>query len=319
MSSTEGRVFSIDDITLKPSDGICGKNLRVLSIQSHVVHGYVGNKSATFPLQVLGFDVDAINSVHFSNHTAYGNWKGQKLTAEELWTDFQGLEENDIANYTHLLTGYVGSAEFLEVVVRIAKRVREINPSIVYLCDPVLGDNGRLYVPKELIPIFRDDLLPLADIITPNQFEIETLTGIKVTEEKDAWKATEICHQKNVKTVIISSSELDSSGTLTILGSSPSAAEGSKFRIRVKKLSAHFTGTGDLFSALILAWHAAHPEHVHTALEKATATLQAVCKRTVEGLPEGAPAKDRELRIIQSKHDIENPDTTHIKAEFVVL
>eukprot|EP01147_Barroeca_monosierra_P009003 gene9003-1333_t len=159
---------------------------RVLSIQSHVVHGYVGNKAATFPLQTLGIEVDAINSVQFSNHTGYANVKGTKQAADELWELINGLESNDLLHYTHILTGYVGTSEFLNAVLGIIRKLKEVNPSIIYVCDPVLGDHGKLYVPKDdlcifndsatdMVPIFRKDLLPLADIITPNQYELELL------------------------------------------------------------------------------------------------------------------------------------------------
>jgi pyridoxine kinase len=78
---------------------------RVLSIQSHTVQGYVGNKSAVFPLQLLGFDVDPINSVQFSNHTGYPTFRGQVLNGSQLWDLIEGLAENDLLHYTHLLTG----------------------------------------------------------------------------------------------------------------------------------------------------------------------------------------------------------------------
>uniref|UniRef100_T1GRQ4 pyridoxal kinase n=1 Tax=Megaselia scalaris TaxID=36166 RepID=T1GRQ4_MEGSC len=116
---------------------------RVLSIQSHVVHGYVGNKSATFPLEVLGFEVDAINSVQFSNHTGYKVVKGQVLQEKELADLFEGLEKNNLLqHYSHLLTGYIGNASFLRQVSAIVKKLREINPNLIYVCDPVMGDNG---------------------------------------------------------------------------------------------------------------------------------------------------------------------------------
>ena len=118
---------------------------RVLSIQSHVVHGHVGNKSAVFPLQLLGFEVDPINSVQFSNHTGYSNgFRGQVLQGDQLWELVEGLDANELLSYTHLLTGYIGSKSFLETVLRVLRRLREVNPDLIYVCDPVLGDNGKL-------------------------------------------------------------------------------------------------------------------------------------------------------------------------------
>ncbi|KAF8564550.1 hypothetical protein P879_11838 [Paragonimus westermani] len=118
--------------------------LRVLSIQSHVVHGYVGNRSATFPLQVLGIEVDYINSVQFSNHTGYPCVKGQVLNATDLKELYAGLKANGLHRYTHILTGYVGCAGFLEAVGEIIKDLKEEFPTVKYYCDPVLGDAGEL-------------------------------------------------------------------------------------------------------------------------------------------------------------------------------
>ncbi len=130
---------------------------RVLSVQSHVVSGYVGNKSATFPLQLLGFDVDPLNSVHFSNHTGYpGGFAGDVLHGPKLWDIFLKLVENGLArHYSHVLTGYIGKEDFLRTVVRIVRAVREAKPEahIPYYCDPVLGDNGQLYVPLSLVEV----------------------------------------------------------------------------------------------------------------------------------------------------------------------
>ena len=152
--------------TSDPSErlSIASAPRRVLSIQSHVVHGYVGNKCATFPLQLLGFDVDPVNSVHFSNHTGYpSGFAGDVLQGEQLWKLYNGLEKNGLAGqYSHVLTGYIGSEDFLRTVVRVVRSVREAaaattgrgNTIVPYICDPVLGDNGKCYVPESLIEVY---------------------------------------------------------------------------------------------------------------------------------------------------------------------
>ncbi|CAC5376074.1 pdxK [Mytilus coruscus] len=154
---------------------MANEECRVLSIQSTVVFGYVGNKSASFPLQVLGFDVSTINSVQFSNHTGYGKFKGQVLNDDDVECLYEGLKENNIHNFTHLLTGYIGSKSFLQKVGDIIKDMKITNPTLTYVCDPVMGDNGKMYVPKELLPVYKETILPLADIITPNQYEADCL------------------------------------------------------------------------------------------------------------------------------------------------
>lgn len=294
---------------------------RVLSIQSHVVHGYVGNKSAVFPLQVLGFEVDNINSVQFSNHTGYTNgFKGQVLNEKELAELFSGLVANDLHNqYTHLLTGYVGNPTFLREIANILKILRSINPSLIYVCDPVMGDDGIMYVPKELLPIYRDEIVPLADIVTPNQFEVELLTGKTISSEQDAWDAIEWFHNKGVKTVAISSSELGGSNSLLALVSHKEGAKSQRCRMVIPKQGngIRFTGTGDLFAALFLAHSTLTKFDMCATLERTIASLQAVITKTLEYIPEDVKAgkkevtsTQRELKIIQSKPDIEKPKVT---------
>lgn len=294
---------------------------RVLSIQSHVVHGYVGNKSAVFPLQVLGFEVDNINSVQFSNHTGYTDgFKGQVLNENELAEVFSGLVANNLHSlYSHLLTGYVGNPAFLREIAIILKTLRSANPALVYVCDPVMGDDGVMYVPKELLPIYRDVIVPLADIVTPNQFEVELLTGKSVKTEEDAWSAVEWFHEKGVKTVAISSSELGGSGSLLALVSHKNGSNSQQCRMVIPKQGngIRFTGTGDLFASLFLAHSALTKFDICATLERTIATLQAVISKTLTYIPEDAKvgketvtSAQRELKIIQSKKEIEEPKVT---------
>ncbi|XP_023713305.1 pyridoxal kinase isoform X1 [Cryptotermes secundus] len=295
------------------------KRQRVLSIQSHVVSGYVGNKSATFPLQVLGFEVDTINSVQFSNHTGYGYWKGQVLNEKELEDLMDGLHHNGLDYYTHLLTGYIGSASFLRYIAEVVKQLRQVNPDLVYVCDPVMGDNGRMYVPKELLGIYKDTILPLADFITPNQFELELLIGKQIKSVDDAWEAIEHLHQKGCRTVVLSSTDLGDDENLLALASSRIGGKKTDLTIHIPKLPHTFTGTGDLFAALLLAWMWHTNNKLKPSLEKIIATLQAVLKRTLHYAKERSKSSDpgfalMELQLIQSKADIENPQIT-IEAE----
>ncbi|XP_069695577.1 pyridoxal kinase isoform X2 [Periplaneta americana] len=240
------------------------KSPRVLSIQSHVVSGYVGNKSATFPLQVLGFEVDPINSVQFCNHTGYGYWKGQVLDENEL------------------------------------------------VCDPVMGDNGKMYVPEELLEIYRDTIIPLANIITPNQFEVELLTGKPIQSLSDAWNATEYFHKQGCHTVVVSSSELGDEQNLLSLASSRLGKKKTKLTLNIPKLPGTFTGTGDLFTALLLAWMWRTDNILKTSLENTIATIQAILRRNLNMSEERSKTCATtiarvELPLVQSKADIENP------------
>ncbi|XP_026466315.1 pyridoxal kinase-like [Ctenocephalides felis] len=298
---------------------MCTDLSRVLSIQSHVVSGYVGNKSATFPLQVLGFEVDTINSVQFSNHTGYKHVRGQVLTDKELGELAEGLALNGINVYSHLLTGYVANPDFLKTIANVVKELREKNPKLTYVCDPVLGDNGKMYVPESLLPIYRELIIPLADIVTPNQFEVELLTGCKIHNIDDAWKCTEWFHSRHVHTVVVSSSDLGDKDIILMLGSQNEDGKRTRVVLKIPKINASFTGVGDLFAALFLA-HSQKTRDFKLSLEKSAGTLQAVLKRTLEysNLAGGDTSNMKyiELKLIQSKKDIEDPQLC-CKAEVV--
>jgi pyridoxine kinase len=193
----------------------------ILSIQSFCVHSIVGQKAAVFPLNTLGYEVDVINTVHLSNHKGYTQGAtGSSLSASEFQLIMDGLQRNGIVNaYTHILTGYVGSVELL---LAIAKILDVLDPNVIFMCDPVLGDHGKFYVPPELVDIYVKHLIPRATVLTPNQFEAEVLTGIKITCEKDAFDACDRLHGMGVPLVIITSCNLKESptGHATLIASS---------------------------------------------------------------------------------------------------
>ncbi|XP_003798128.1 pyridoxal kinase [Otolemur garnettii] len=299
---------------------------RVLSIQSHVVRGYVGNRAATFPLQVLGFEIDTVNSVQFSNHTGYAHWKGQVLNADELHELYEGLRLNNVNKYDYVLTGYTRDKSFLAMVVDIVQELKQQNPRLVYVCDPVMGDKwngeGSMYVPEDLFPVYREKVVPVADIITPNQFEAELLSGRKIHSLEEALAVMDVLHSMGPNTVVITSSDLPSSrgsDYLMALGSQRRRRpDGSmvteRIQMDIRKVDAVFVGTGDLFAAMLLAWTHKHPNNLKMACEKTLSAMHHVLQRTIrcakaqagEGLkPSSAQL---ELRMVQSKKDIEDPE-----------
>eukprot|EP00940_MAST-03C_sp_MAST-3C-sp2_P000010 g10.t1 len=315
---------------------------RVLSVQSHTVHGYVGNKAAVFPLQLNGFDVDFINAVQFSNHTGYGSWTGSKLDGDQLKVLMDGLDENSLLGYSHLLTGYAGSASFLRAIVQCAKRLKENAPRLQYFCDPVMGDNGKLYVPQELVKIYAAEVVPLADVLLPNQFECELLTGISISSEADAIRACTMLHEKGPQIVVVTSLSLEKDGkrrsdyiTMMLSWMNPEAItaedeEGSLssdgsgrrqvFKLHIPRIEGYYTGTGDLTSALMLASLSRYANRPEKALEIVAASVRAVLQRTAtfsERLKSSDPKNGRrrrvsrlappELRLIQSQSDLVNP------------
>uniref|UniRef100_A0A6Q2XIN3 Pyridoxal kinase n=1 Tax=Esox lucius TaxID=8010 RepID=A0A6Q2XIN3_ESOLU len=285
---------------------------RVLSIQSHVVRGYVGNKSASFPLQVLGFEVDSINSVQFSNHTGYSHWKGQVLTADELHVLYEGIKLNNVHHYDYVLTGYTRDTSFLEMVVDIIQELKRPPLSHPYLTP---------YVPQNLHPVYKNKVVPVADIITPNQFEAELLTGKNISTEKDAVEVMDLLHKMGPDTVVITSSDLPSrlgDRFLVSLGSQRTMMpDGTKstqrVRMEIPKVDAVFVGTGDLFAAMLLAWTHHYPNDLKTACEKTFSVMHHVIQRTISYAHELAGPGRRpsppqlELRMVQSKADIEDP------------
>ena len=289
-----------------------------LSFNQQIGRTDVGNKAAVFPLQLLGFDVDVINSVHFSNHTGYkSGWEGSVMNGSELESILLGLERNQLLDQVgHVLTGYIGSESFLRSVLKVLQKVKEQNNSARYVCDPVFGDNGEFYAPQELVPIYRKEIIPLADVVTPNQFEAEQLTGLSIKTLKDAKSACDILHELGPEYVIITSAALiddDSKGEekITILASkrcknnSSEETEYERWCIDSPILPGRYTGTGDLCAALFLAWTAKEPGDLSSALQKVISTMYSVIKRTME--KNGETVASNELRIIQSKELIEAP------------
>lgn len=288
---------------------------RVLSIQSHTVQGYVGNKSAVFPLQLLGYDVDPIMSVQFSNHTGYPTFKGQVLNGKQLWELIEGLEANNLLYYTHLLTGYIGSVSFLDNVLEVVKKLRSINPTLTYVCDPVMGDEGKLYVPQELVSVYREKVVPVASMLTPNQFEAEQLTGFRIASEKDGREACRHLHEAGPSKVVITSISID--GNLLLIGSHQKQKGQSpmQFKIVIPKIPAYFTGTGDLMTALLLGWSNKYPDNLDKAAELAVSSLQAVLSRTLRDYEKAGydpQSSSLEIRLIQSQDDIRNPEIKYI-------
>mmetsp|Transcript_43132 Transcript_43132/g.55434 ORF Transcript_43132/g.55434 Transcript_43132/m.55434 type:complete len:321 (+) Transcript_43132:57-1019(+) len=285
---------------------------RVLSIQSHVVYGYVGNKSAVFPLQLCGFDVDVVNSVQFSNHTGYaGGITGEVLNGAQLLDLACGLEKNNLlGNMSHLLTGYIGSISFLQSVVEVYTKLKEKNPDLIYVCDPVLGDNGKLYVPAELVEVYRTHILGIATILTPNQFECEQLTGRSVKTIEEAIASVLVIHKSGPEIVIVTSLELAThKDHIVMLASKKKTTNDGghddgdyeMWVLDIPHIEGSYTGTGDLTAALFLA-RLFGDANLSTAMQQVAASVSAVIKRTLHTSGPGA-----ELRLVQSKSDIENP------------
>ncbi|WP_175253962.1 pyridoxal kinase PdxY [Pseudomonas sp. BMW13] len=272
----------------------------VLSIQSHVAWGHVGNAAAVFPLQRLGFEVLPIHTVQFSNHTGYGQFRGQVFGAEHIRDVLLGLRERGVLpRLAAVLSGYLGDADTGRVILEAVGEIRQHNPALRYLCDPVMGDVGRGVFVNPAIPDFlRDQAIPCATIITPNQFEFELLTGSQPASLQEAVKVARQLRGRGPDVVIVTSLATadipeDELGTLAVNG------EGA-WLVTTPRLALHPlpNGMGDVFSATLLGRLLAG-QALPQALELATATLYALVERTVQGA--------RDLPLVAAQEQIVEP------------
>lgn len=177
----------------------------VLSIQSHVVYGYAGNKAAVFPMQLLGIDTWALNTVQFSNHTQYGKWKGLVIPKEQIGEIAQGIAEIDALHECDaILSGYIGAADQGAEILATVEKIKALNPNAIYFCDPVMGhpDKGCIVAPG-VAEFLRDEALAKADIIAPNLVELRELTGLAVIDFDGAIEAIKALLAKGVKKVLV--------------------------------------------------------------------------------------------------------------------
>ena len=227
--------------------------MTILSIQSSVAYGHVGNSAAVFPLQRIGVEVWPVNTVHFSNHTGYGAWRGTVLPAEVVADVIQGIEERGVLQECDgVLSGYMGDASLGEVILDAFQRVQEANSSAVYCCDPVMGDVGRGFFVRPGIPEFmRDRAVPAATIITPNQFELEYLAQRIVTDLESALGSIDQVMTSGPSVVLVTSlRRRDAAGDRIEMLAVDS---GGAFMIETPLLPVNVNGAGDMTAALFFA------------------------------------------------------------------
>lgn len=159
----------------------------IISIQSQVVHGHVGNSAAVLPMQGHGLNVAAVPTTLLSNHPGYETMRGRVLEPELVGDLLRGIEERGLIETSrYIVSGYLGSRANGEVVAAFVERARQLNPSITYICDPVMGDSHLgVFVADQVIECLLDHLVPLADLLTPNQFEL----GLMTQSQPTSWLA----------------------------------------------------------------------------------------------------------------------------------
>ncbi len=284
--------------------------VNILSIQSWVSYGHVGNAAAVFPLQRLGFEVWSINTVQFSNHTGYGSWTGQVYPAETVAEIVDGLGARGVLpECGAVLSGYMGSEGTVAAVVGALARVRAANPAALYCCDPVMGDVGRgVFVRPELPGLIAALAVPQADVLTPNQFELELLTGQQVSTLQQALAAARSLRSRmrpeGPGIVLVTSliredapPEQDGGGSIETLAVT---GEGAWLcRTPMIALDPPRNGTGDAIAALFFG-HYLNSGSVATALSLAMSALYALLERT-------HLAGTREIQLIAAQDEYAQP------------
>jgi pyridoxine kinase len=273
--------------------------MNLLSIQSHVAYGHVGNASAAFPLQRLGAEVWPIHTVQFSNHTGYGAWRGQVFGADLVRDVVAGIEERGVLpTCDGVLSGYMGDAAIGEAILEAAVKVKAANPNARYCCDPVIGDVGRGVFVRPGIPEFmRDRALKVADVVTPNQFELDFISGRETRTLAAALEAVEIVHRVGPKTVLVTSLHVDDTPKDSI-DLVASGGDG-KFRLRTPLLDISVNGAGDAIAALFF-FHLLKTGSSADALSNAASSIFGLMKRTKE-------ANSREILLIAAQDELLNP------------
>ena len=268
----------------------------VLSVQSWVACGNVGNTAALFPLQRLGCETWSLNTVAFSNHTGHERWRGFTVPAKEIATLFEGIAELGVLpRCDAVLSGYLGEAETGPVLLDIVARVKEANPRALFCCDPVMGDIGLGYYVRSGIPEFyRDRALALANVVTPNCFELEWLSGGHVRSLPQAAAATTALRQRGPDIVLATSLEIDTNGVAVV-----AAGPDGVWAVETPRLPIDATGCGDAVAALFLGW-LLKGKPVPDALATTIAAIYGVIEATMRS-PGG------ELALVAAQDELVSP------------
>ena len=270
--------------------------MRILSIQSSVAYGHVGNSAAVFPLQRLGHEVWPVHTVLFSNHTGYGAWRGPVIDAADVHEVVLGMEERGaLAQVDLVLSGYQGSPEIAAVILDAVHRVKAANPAAAYACDPVMGDaESGCFVDPAIPDLIRDQVVPQADLVTPNQFELGEITrrALPASCELGAvLEAADAVRAMGPATVLVTSLEHAAQPADT-LDMAVVTGDGA-WVVRTPRLAMHANGSGDVTAALFSA-HLLETGSPETALARTASSVFDLLANTLD-------AGARELRLVESQ------------------
>jgi pyridoxine kinase len=273
--------------------------MKILSIQSAVAYGHVGNSAAVFPLQRIGVEVLPVYTVNFSNHTGYGAWRGPLIAPEEVREVITGIEERGVLGQVDaVLSGYQGGEGIGDVIIDAVARVKAANPNAVYACDPVMGNaKSGCFVAPAIPELLRDRVVPVADIITPNQFELGFLTGTSPDTLETTLESVDAARAMGPRTVLVTSVERPDrpADTIEMLAVDDAGA----WIVQTPLLPMKANGSGDVTAALFTAHYVASGDAA-TALSKTVSSVFDLLQLTLE-------SGDRELRLVEAQAAYAHP------------
>jgi pyridoxine kinase len=275
--------------------------MNLLSIQSHVAYGHVGNSAAVFALQRLGCEVWPVHTVQLSNHTGYGAWKGRAFDASEISAVVDGIAERGaLAACNGVVSGYMGSIATGEAILAAVGKVKAANARASYCCDPVIGNRDRgVFVMPSIADFIRARAVPAADIVTPNHFELDRIAGRETKSLAAVLSAIASVHAAGPRTVLVTSVRTSETpdDALDVIASDPTG----RYRVRTPRLAVAANGAGDLFAALFF-FHYLRGRDLAPALGTATSSVYGVLRAT---LADGAG----EIALIAAQEELVNPSS----------
>eukprot|EP00924_Labyrinthula_sp_SR-Ha-C_P013194 snap_masked-scaffold_12-processed-gene-12.39-mRNA-1 protein AED:0.32 eAED:0.33 QI:0/-1/0/1/-1/1/1/0/310 len=288
---------------------------KILTIQSHTTYSFVGNNCCVLALQILGYHPLAINSLNFSNHTGYDFFGGSRTSVSEFLDIFNGLKRNDLLRSVKtMLLGYIGTTELLTAVGDVLDELRKLHGhDLLVQCDPVMGDNGKFYVSKEIVSLYISRIIPFSTIITPNLFELQQIMKTQDHEYVDFSTCANFLHQKydNLRVIIQTSTTFIAKNKFSSLFCS--LMQGSKievFEIQFPIVDGLYTGTGDLFSSIFLAKYKQKKlltlEKLKQSVKETLATVLFVVQETKKEVDAGNNP-EKELCLIECLNYIKTP------------
>lgn len=273
--------------------------MNLLSIQSHVAYGHVGNAAAVFPLQRLGVEVWPVHTVQFSNHTGYGDWQGRVFDAGMIRDVVAGIAQRGVLGACDgVLSGYMGGADIGEAILEAVAAVKRANPAARYACDPVIGDVDTGVFVRDGIPEFiKAKAVRAADIVTPNQFELNYLSGRTSTTLEQARDAVQALHDLGPRAILVTSLHTTETpdDAIYMIASDKTGC----FRLRTPKLPLAVSGAGDAIAALFFA-HYLRAGRIDDALSRAGSSIFGVLVKTAE-------AGVREIQLVAAQDEFVTP------------